>query len=94
MIDEITFARYTDAVAESRRDGTPLIDVLDRWGLLHNKQREREVAVGAVRNLIAQLEEQPATVLGNIGGGQTVASAVAGCIKFVELYVKMLERSP
>jgi hypothetical protein len=94
VVDEVTFARFTDAMRQSLHDGTPLLDVLDQWGLLHNRQREREVGIAVINNLIVQLEEIPATALANIGDGQTVAGAVAGCIKFTKLYLKMLERSP
>lgn len=92
MLDERTRSAFDLAERHATQQGIPLAEALERFGLLVTDLKERQIAIRALEILEAQLEEQPATAMASLGGNQTIAGAVAGCLKFIRFQIETWER--
>ena len=58
MIDARTFERFEATRQDAREQGVPLVEALDHRALLWTEQRERNVKVGVLDDLLRRLELQ------------------------------------
>jgi hypothetical protein len=92
MLDEATRGAFHLAEAQARKQGKPLMEVLDRYGLLITDDRERMLMINCIDSILAQLDEQPDTAYASLGGDQTVSGGIRGVKTYIRAYRTMLER--
>lgn len=95
MIDEQTFDQFRQAQDVARRNGRPLVEVLDdpRWALLLTEKRMHDIRYGILRDLFEAIElVGVARMLSpeQTTRGSTPAEAHRVMLEFIEQYMQEL----
>lgn len=75
MIDQDTFERFENARQQAREQGVPLIEALDHRSLLWTAQRERNVRLSVLEDLLRRMELQSPNRLMSFYLDRTTGSA-------------------
>jgi hypothetical protein len=92
MIDQDTQEKFLQAENRAIHDGIPLIEVLDRAGLLVTPEMIKTIARNAIGNLLRELEEFQPVTIASLGGNQTVTGAYEGCLAYIRIYTETMEQ--
>lgn len=91
MVDEKTLEQFVLALRVARAEGKPLVEVLDRYGLLLTNERFNKIRATAVEHIAVVLEAtQPADLLGDSyhKGTHTAADMYRKTVEFVRSLVR------
>lgn len=92
MIDPKTRSEFSDLHERAMVEGTSFLELLDRYHLLATEDQRKEVQRWTAEYLILGLEGLQPTQIAALGGNQTVTGAVNGCIQYIKMYIKILEK--
>lgn len=93
MIEPELRRAFLDLSVRAQQQGLSLVELLDKYQMLNTLDAQRKVQLDTVDYLILRMEQMQATTFGTLGGQQTVAGAVRGCLEYLKMYRKTVEKA-